>query len=74
MDESVNPRNRLMPNLVGVRGFKSHSPHQRRTRELSEKIFRTAWEMKKDSYVEITIEITVRHLRMMAKHVNFNIL
>lgn len=39
--------------------------HQNRTHELKEKIFNTAWEMKKNGYAEITIEITVRRLRMM---------
>ena len=58
---------------VGVRGFKSRSPHQNRVPELlGSKIFNTGWSMKKEGYAETTIKITVKRLKYLARHVNLD--
>lgn len=62
-----------MPDLhSGGRGFKSRSVHFGVNSLHSEKIFGALWSMKKDGFADVTIRVTDRRLRMMAKCVDID--
>jgi len=43
-----------------------------RTRHISERVFNTLWQMRKDGYAESTLEATSRRLRMIEKSVSLD--